>query len=242
MSERRVLIVDFSADSRNRPFGSAVAAALPAGVDHEIVRCDAVDDWGRRASEVSHLILSGSDIPLPRSEAWFEPTRRQVRTVIESGLPVFGICFGHQLIVQSLGAPDMVRRADVGEFGITELTPLPAFASDPVVGRGLGRPLRGYNLHADEVVAETAVPALGLTLLARSEACAVQAYHVAGRPVWGVQFHPELTGEAVAAAVAVAPLSFGQPAPDAAAIDRIAHGPSCRHPGIFAAFLAVDRR
>lgn len=136
----------------------------------------------------------------------------------------------------------MVCRAARGEFGVTMIAPLPPLAADPVLGPTLpmGSPAAVYNLHADEVDA-AAARRLGLAVLAASPDCAVQAFRLPGRKVWGVQFHPELTGGIVAAVAAQAAAEFGNAATDAAMLAAIARGPSRRRPEILAAFLAVAR-
>ena len=238
-----VLVVDFSADPGRLDWGGAVAAALPEDVSVVTLRGPAGAAWARTAIESGRrVILSGSDVPVPRNEPWFEPQCAELRAAIAAGVPLFGICFGHQLIAQALGGVGAVRRATRGEFGVTAITPLPPLAGDPVLGRALPpqAPATVYNLHADEV-SDAAAAALGLTVLAASADCAVQAFRLAGRPVWGVQFHPEMTGAVVAAAAAGFAATFGNAETDAADLAAIAGDDRHRRPEILAAFLAAER-
>lgn len=236
-----LFIVDYSRDPARLDWGGAVAAALPEGTDVALVRGAGGIPWARSAIDSGRpVILSGSDVAVPRAMPWFPGQCDEVKRAIEAGVPVFGICFGHQLIAQALGGVEAVRRAARGEFGITMITPSPGLAGDPVLGRSLapGGPAPVYTLHADEVT-ETAAAALGLALLAGSLDCAVQAFRLPGRPVWGVQFHPEMTGATVAAVAAPAADSFGNATTTAAALAAIATGPSHQRRDILAAFLKV---
>ncbi len=234
-----VLVVDFSLDPVRLDWGAAVAAALPDGTAVVPIRGSGDVAWAAQAIDYGRsVILSGSDVPVPRDAPWFAGQCAEVKRAIDGGVPVFGICFGHQLIAQSLGGVAAVRRAARGEFGITMITPSPGIAGDPVLGSCLapGVPAPVYNLHADEVT-EAAAAALGLAVLAGSDDCAVQAFRLPRRPVWGVQFHPEMTGEVVAALAAPAADSFGNATTTAATLAAIASGPSHRRCEILAAFL-----
>lgn len=238
-----VLVVDFSADPGRLDWGGAVAAALPQDISVVTLRGTAGAAWASAAIESGRpVILSGSDVPVPRDESWFEPQCAEVRAALAAGVPLFGICFGHQVIAQALGGVAAVRRAARGEFGATAIAPLPPLAGDPVLGRTLPQraPATVYNLHADEV-SEAAAAALGLAVLAASADCAVQAFRLPGRPVWGVQFHPEMTGAVVAAIAATAAAEFGNARTDAADLAAIAGDDRHRRPEILAAFLAAGR-
>lgn len=238
-----VLIVDFSLDPTRLDWGGAVAGALPDGTHAALIRGSHGISWAQAAIESGRpVILSGSDVPVPRETPWFAGQRAEVARAIGAGVPVFGICFGHQLIVQSLGGVEAVRRAARGEFGVTMITPTTGVADDPVLGSSLrpGEAAPVYNLHADEV-AEIAAAALGLAVLADSVDCAVQAFRLPGRPVWGVQFHPEMVGAVVAAEAALGAAMFGNAETEAAVLAAIATGPSHQRRDILAAFLAAPR-
>lgn len=98
-------------------------------------------------------------------------------------VPVLGICVGHQFLGRHYGGT--VARAPAPEFGRVEL--LVEHRDHPLF-HGLPATFPVWASHNDQV----AVPPPGWALLARSESCAVQAMAHPTRPVWGVQFHPEV--------------------------------------------------
>jgi GMP synthase (glutamine-hydrolysing) len=128
------------------------------------------------------------------AHAWDEervPTLRAerllLRDAVESGVPVFGICLGGQILARALGGD--VRTAEVPETGWHEIAPTEAAGADPIF-RLLAAPSGVYQWHYD--VFE---PPPGATVLATSAAAPNQAYRVDGAEAWGIQFHPEVTPE-----------------------------------------------
>lgn len=243
MSPPELLVIDFSRDPSSADWGRGIVAALPPGLRAELVRGGAGEPWADRARDLGcPVILSGSDVTVPSAEAWFAGQCAELRSAVAAGVPLFGICFGAQLIAQALGGVAAVRRAARGEFGVTSIAPSAALAGDPVLGRSLpaDRPSRVYNLHADEVDPDAA-RRLGLAVLAASPDCAVQAFRIPDRKVWGVQFHPELTGEKVASLAAGLAAEFGNATTDAAGLAALTEGSGHRRPDMLEAFLAAAR-
>ncbi len=129
------------------------------------------------------VIVSGSAASALEGAEWMERVAALVRDAERRRQPVLGVCFGHQLVAHALLGPGAVRRSPTPELGWADVEVL---AADPLLA-GFERRFRPFLSHFDEVL-----PLEGLDVLARSERCAVQAYRVSGRPIWGVQFHVEM--------------------------------------------------
>jgi GMP synthase (glutamine-hydrolysing) len=103
--------------------------------------------------------------------------------LLDLGIPVLGICYGMQAMVQALGGE--VEGADAGEFGRAELT----------LRNGGGRLLGGlpeaqscWMSHRDTVFA----PPEGFVALASTPGSPVAACEAPDRGLYGIQFHPEV--------------------------------------------------
>ncbi len=106
-----------------------------------------------------------------------------IRSAIDKGLPVLGICLGAQLIARALGA--RVTCNPVKEIGWYDLTATPAGAGDPLF-RHFTATEKIFQWHGDTFD----IPA-GAAHLAASGACANQAFRY-GENVYGLQFHLEV--------------------------------------------------
>jgi len=103
--------------------------------------------------------------------------------LFEAGVPVFGICYGHQVLVRELGGT--VERTGAAEYGGTPLHVAPE------AGRllaGLGPELSVWMSHGDT---STVAPP-GFTVTAHTAATPAAAVEHQGRGLYGVQFHPEV--------------------------------------------------
>jgi GMP synthase (glutamine-hydrolysing) len=119
------------------------------------------------------LSLEGTDTPLGAVAEWIDTV----------SVPVLGICVGHQFLGRHFGGK--VGRAPSPEFGRVEVElvgpPEPLF-------EGIPRKLFVWENHNDHVLE----PPPGWRSLARSDSSPVQAMAHPTRPMWGVQFHPEV--------------------------------------------------
>ncbi|NBC85017.1 MAG: type 1 glutamine amidotransferase [Bacteroidetes bacterium] len=122
-------------------------------------------------------VISGSQSSVYHDEAWIARLSTWVRSAIASGLPIFGVCWGHQLLAEVLGG-----RVEGGayELGYTEVE---QFHSDPFF-EGVENPCTVFATHSDHVV-EMPPEA---TVLARNEASIQSFRH---ENVFTTQFHPE---------------------------------------------------
>jgi GMP synthase-like glutamine amidotransferase len=116
--------------------------------------------------------------------AWLRPEKALIRELLGRGTPLLGVCLGSQLVAEAAGA--VVRRATEPEIGWHEITLTTEGREDPVLGF-LPQCFEGFQWHHYEWLLPP-----GSRALARSARC-LQAFRLDDRPVWGVQFHPEVT-------------------------------------------------
>lgn len=131
------------------------------------------------------VVLGGSMAAWDDDAApWLPDTRTLVRTAEHAGVPVLGICLGHQLAVRALGGA--VGRNPAGTtVAVLPLCWAEDASDDPLFAAVLGT---GHAVHWNNDVAAALPP--GARVVATSPDGAVQAARL-GRSVWGVQFHPE---------------------------------------------------
>lgn len=127
--------------------------------------------------------MSAND-PLP----YLARERELIARAAGRGQPILGICLGSQLIARSLGAE--VRRNGAKEIGWFDIHFTAAAACDALFG-GIRGPEKVFHWHGER----WELPP-GAELLASSEACANQAFR-AGRNIYGLQFHLEVTPEMI---------------------------------------------
>jgi GMP synthase (glutamine-hydrolysing) len=108
--------------------------------------------------------------------------------LFDAGVPVFGICYGHQVLVRELGGT--VERTGAAEYGGTPLHVVggPGQSTGGRLLAGLGPELSVWMSHGDT---STAAPP-GFTVTAQTPATPAAAVEDQERGLYGVQFHPEV--------------------------------------------------
>ena len=104
--------------------------------------------------------------------------------ILALGIPVLGICYGHQWMAHHLGGT--VSEGKTKEYGFTEIH------ATEKAGRLLEDMQQEFTVwmsHGDEV---TSLPE-GFAVAATSDVCAVAAMANDERKLYGLQFHPEVT-------------------------------------------------
>jgi GMP synthase (glutamine-hydrolysing) len=97
-------------------------------------------------------------------------------------LPLLGICYGHQMIAHVFGGK--VEKGESAEYGTGEIE----IDDEDTLFKGVPKKLKAWVSHFDQV---TELPN-GFVKLAHSEVCSIEAMRHKERPIFGVQFHPEV--------------------------------------------------
>jgi GMP synthase (glutamine-hydrolysing) len=137
--------------------------------------------------ETNGVVVTGSAAMVSDREPWADGTAEWLRDAVETGVPILGICYGHQLLAHALGGragPNPRGR----EIGTVDLSLTDAAANDPLFSE---MPTR-IDVQATHLECVIELPP-SARLLASSSLDPHHAFRVLGRPVWGVQFHPEFS-------------------------------------------------
>ncbi|MGH7702886.1 MAG: type 1 glutamine amidotransferase [Gemmatimonadales bacterium] len=138
--------------------------------------------------ETDALLVFGGPMNVDEEERypWLVPETRAIRQAAWAGTPILGVCLGAQLLAKALGAP--VTRTAEPEVGLLEVELTAAGIADPLF-QGWPRRASVVQWHSDTF----GIPADAVRL-ASSPACPNQAFRY-GDSAYGLQFHPEVTGE-----------------------------------------------
>jgi len=131
------------------------------------------------AEKVDGLVLSGG---APR--IGLQKELGNCREYLEKAdFPILGICAGHQFIAQFFGGK--VKPSKIPEFGKIELT---LGKEDNMLFKGVPKKSIVWESHNDEV----AILPKDFEVLGKSENCEIQVMHHKEKPLYGLQFHPEV--------------------------------------------------
>ena len=101
--------------------------------------------------------------------------------IFDMQLPLLGICYGHQLIVNNFGGK--VKRANK-EYGSSLLT----IDNDSDLLNGIGESVRAWMSHGDEA---EQIPE-NFEIIGHTESAKAAAIANQSKSVYGIQFHPEV--------------------------------------------------
>lgn len=167
----------------------------------------------------SGFIITGSSSSVTERTPWMLRSEELVRGIVAAGTPLFGICFGHQMVGQALGG--RVQKNPRGrEIGTVDVRVVAHTPRDPILD-GLGDQFRANHTHMDSVVE---LPG-GARLIAETD-LEPNAAFVIGETVKCVQFHPEINGDAMRGYVeARAQLIEGEGGDPRAILERVTDAP-----------------
>ena len=136
------------------------------------------DTSATELADTSGIILSGGPQSVYDSQALQVDPK-----IFQLGVPVLGICYGHQLMNYVLGG--QVLSGNVKEYGLAQLQEI---KSSPFF-ENIQFPTVVWMSHGDEV---QRLPK-GFELIASSDNCEYAAVANGEKKFYGVQFHPEVT-------------------------------------------------
>lgn len=173
LTRQRIVVLDF---------GSQYAQLIARRVRERHVYCQILrhDIDAQRIKELAPagIILSGGP-----SSVYAEGAPRCDSAIFDLGVPVLGICYGMQLMCKSLGGE--IDRAESREYGPATLT----VSSAKDLFLGLSGEMNVWMSHGDQVcqISDT------FDSIASTPTCPHAAIQHKSLPIFGLQFHPEVT-------------------------------------------------
>jgi GMP synthase (glutamine-hydrolysing) len=142
--------------------------------------------------EVAGAMITGSAAMVTERLDWSERTAGWIRNAMDVELPLFGVCYGHQLMAHALGG-----RVDYlpggREIGTQSIELLQQPAQDPLLS-ALPTTFRAHTTHEQSVLE----PPAGAAVLARSSRDPHQLLRYGPQAV-SAQFHPEFNADVMRA-------------------------------------------
>ena len=127
---------------------------------------------------VRGIVLSGGP-----SSIYEKKSPKIKREILKLPIPILGLCYGHQLIAYYTGGK--VKPTKKKEYGISFAT------IDKASGllKGLGKKEKIWMSHGDTVFRVSN----DFEVMARTNNCPVAAFRHKQKPIYGIQWHPEVT-------------------------------------------------
>jgi GMP synthase (glutamine-hydrolysing) len=167
-----ILIIDF---------GSQYNQLIARRVREEHVYCQIEPPWITmdqiKAMAPQGIILSGGP-----GSIYEKNSPKADRAVFDLGIPILGICYGMQYMVDALAGE--VKRAKKREYGFAKLR----IRDSTGVFRGVSKETKCWMSHGDTI---TKIPE-GFRVIASTPSTRVAATSHEARAFYGLQFHPEV--------------------------------------------------
>ena len=173
----KILIIDFGSQ-----FTQLIARRVrEMGVYSQIISHKKAYNLNLIKKDTSGIILSGGPLNV------YEINKVKFnKKILNLGVPILGICFGHQIISKELGG--RVKKTKSREFGLVKVKKI----NKSILTKNFFNK-KGFNnvwmSHSDEV---SKLP-IGFKTIASSNNSKMAAIENSKKKIFGIQFHPEVT-------------------------------------------------
>lgn len=167
-----VLVVDFGAQYAQLIARRVREASVYSEIVHHNISADEV-----KAKDPAAIILSGGP-----ASVYEDGSPKLDPKILELGIPVLGICYGFQILAQTLGG--RVDKTGKREYGATKL----AISNGGVLLAGQPDIQVCWMSHGDQVMQAPQ----DFDVLASTETTPVAAFESKAKKIYGVQWHPEV--------------------------------------------------
>lgn len=187
---------DDSAFAKAHPDDGAKFSALLHRVrpDWQFEVFDVKDGVFPQDLDFDGILITGSPASVHDGTPWITELEALVRRILAARVPLYGACFGHQIIARALKAP-VGDNPDGWSLGRIETEALPEGVKIPM-----------YAAHKEQVLA---LPE-GARLTARTPGCPIAGFAI-GRHVLTTQYHPEMDRDFIAALLVAFQEGLGKP-------------------------------
>ena len=137
-------------------------------------------------NRISAIIITGSPAFITDEEAWNFIGASYIKEAHKSGIPILGVCYGHQLIAWTFGGKVEFNK-EGRSIGTISINLKESAKNDLLFG---GLPER-FNVNVSHQQSVVRLPPDAVKL-AVSSSNILQAFRL-GEKTWGIQFHPEFS-------------------------------------------------
>jgi len=169
------MILVINCGSQKTPF---ISEMIDEFMDVESVNLKDFDS--SELSKYKGIVISGA--PILITEVNLEPYKEKFEFVLNSELPILGICFGHQMIGLVYGAFGSRMKEDRDWQTIEIFEECPLFNKLP-------SEIEMMEDHCESI----SIPP-NFNLIGSSDACVNEAMQHHTKKIYGIQFHPEISG------------------------------------------------
>ena len=173
----KILIIDFGSQ-----FTQLIARRIrELGIFSEIISHKKINIENLKKLNIKGIILSGGPLNVYQKDKF-----NLEKKIFELGIPILGICFGHQILSKILGGK--VKKSKQREFGLTEIYRI---SSSLLTSNFFDKENKNnvWMSHADQV---SKMPK-SFKIVASSKDSKLTIIENVKKKFYGVQFHPEVT-------------------------------------------------